>query len=74
MCPVPQDCFYASVFENEDPSLKLLPLAVQQKQIIVTCNYEARRRVSLTCRLGSFIAPLCTRAVQPLQTLRSLVD
>jgi hypothetical protein len=40
-----QDCFYASVFEHETPSLKILPLAVQQKQIIVTCNYEARRRV-----------------------------
>lgn len=24
--------------------LKTLPLAVQQKQIVVTCNYEARRR------------------------------
>ncbi|KAJ4381121.1 hypothetical protein N0V86_003468 [Didymella sp. IMI 355093] len=38
------DCFYASVFEREQPHLKALPLAVQQKQIIVTCNYEARRR------------------------------
>ncbi|OWP04098.1 hypothetical protein B2J93_5919 [Marssonina coronariae] len=38
------DCFYASVFEHERPELKSLPLAVQQKQIIVTCNYEARRR------------------------------
>ena len=38
------DCFYAAVFEREDPRLKSLPLAVQQKQIIVTCNYEARRR------------------------------
>ena len=38
------DCFYAAVFENENPALKRLPLAVQQKQIIVTCNYEARRR------------------------------
>ena len=38
------DCFYAAVFENENPALKHLPLAVQQKQIIVTCNYEARRR------------------------------
>ena len=74
MCPVPQDCFYASVFENEDPALKTLPLAVQQKQIIVTCNYEARRRVSLTCGLDSLIAPLYTRAVQHLQTLRSLED
>ncbi|KAH0259420.1 DNA/RNA polymerase, partial [Aureobasidium melanogenum] len=38
------DCFYASVFEAENPALKDKPLAVQQKQIIVTCNYEARRR------------------------------
>ncbi|EED24428.1 DNA polymerase iota, putative [Talaromyces stipitatus ATCC 10500] len=38
------DCFYASVLEAENPALKSLPLAVQQKQIIVTCNYEARRR------------------------------
>ena len=38
------DCFYASVFEARNPSLRSLPFAVQQKQIIVTCNYEARRR------------------------------
>lgn len=38
------DCFYASVFEAKNPALKSLPFAVQQKQIIVTCNYEARRR------------------------------
>lgn len=38
------DAFYASVVEQENPCLKELPLAIQQKQIIVTCNYEARRR------------------------------
>lgn len=38
------DCFYAAVFEAENPALKSLPLAVQQKQIIVTCNYVARAR------------------------------
>jgi len=38
------DCFYASVVEHERPALKSLPLAIQQKQIVVTCNYEARRR------------------------------
>lgn len=32
------------MFEAEQPVLKSLPLAVQQKQIVVTCNYEARRR------------------------------
>ncbi|EDN03785.1 conserved hypothetical protein [Histoplasma mississippiense (nom. inval.)] len=38
------DSFYASVFEVENPALKAVPLAVQQKQIVVTCNYEACRR------------------------------
>ena len=46
------DCFYAAVFENEQPALKSLPLAVQQKQIIVTCNYEARKRVNKFAVLG----------------------
>ena len=32
------------MFEVERPALKSQPLAVQQKQIVVTCNYEARRR------------------------------
>lgn len=32
------------MFEVEQPVLKSQPLAVQQKQIVVTCNYEARRR------------------------------
>ena len=38
------DCFYASVFEAKNPALRSLPFAVQQKQIIVTCNYTARAR------------------------------
>lgn len=33
--PAKDDCFYASVFEAENPALKAKPLAVQQKQIIV---------------------------------------
>jgi DNA polymerase iota len=32
------------VFEAENPALRTQPLAVQQKQLVVTCNYEARRR------------------------------
>ncbi|KAJ2979810.1 hypothetical protein NUW58_g7109 [Xylaria curta] len=36
------DCFYASVFENEIPSLKSQPLGVKQKSILATCNYVAR--------------------------------
>ncbi|KAI1639353.1 DNA/RNA polymerase [Biscogniauxia mediterranea] len=38
------DCFYASVFENENPALKSLPLGVKQKSILATCNYVARAR------------------------------
>ncbi|KAL1891460.1 hypothetical protein Cpir12675_004937 [Ceratocystis pirilliformis] len=38
------DCFYASVFEKHDPSLKSKPLVVRQKSIIATCNYVARAR------------------------------
>ncbi|KAK5736950.1 hypothetical protein LTR17_007097 [Elasticomyces elasticus] len=38
------DAFCCSVFESKNPALRSLPFAVQQKQIIVTCNYEARRR------------------------------
>ncbi|RFU27999.1 hypothetical protein B7463_g8331, partial [Scytalidium lignicola] len=40
---VDYDAFYASVFEAETPALRSVPLAVQQKQIIVTCNYKARQ-------------------------------
>ncbi|KAI0181935.1 DNA/RNA polymerase [Hypoxylon sp. FL1284] len=38
------DCFYASVFENANPTLKGLPLGVKQKSILATCNYAARAR------------------------------
>lgn len=38
------DAFYSAVVEAENPALKTIPLAIQQKQIIVTCNYVARER------------------------------
>ncbi|KAF2089843.1 DNA/RNA polymerase, partial [Saccharata proteae CBS 121410] len=44
LCHQDYDAFYATCFEVENPALRSLPLAVQQKQILVTCNYEARRR------------------------------
>ena len=41
------DCFYASVEMRDDPSLRNRPLAVggrpDQRGVIATCNYEARR-------------------------------
>ncbi|KAK7755649.1 hypothetical protein SLS62_002259 [Diatrype stigma] len=62
------DCFYASVFENLDPTLRSRPLGVQQKSILATCNYAARahgvrkpeaRRVcpDLVLRNGEDLAP-----------------
>ncbi|KAJ7335224.1 hypothetical protein JRQ81_013165 [Phrynocephalus forsythii] len=36
------DCFYAQVEMVYNPELKGKPLGVQQKYIVVTCNYEAR--------------------------------
>ncbi|CAH2296656.1 DNA polymerase iota [Pelobates cultripes] len=36
------DCFYAQVEMIRNPHLKTKPLGVQQKNIVVTCNYEAR--------------------------------
>jgi DNA polymerase-4 len=41
------DCFYASVEMRDDPSLRDVPLAVggrpDQRGVVATCNYEARR-------------------------------
>ena len=38
------DCFYAQVEMLRDPSLRDRPLGIQQKSIVVTCNYVARAR------------------------------
>ncbi|XP_072430269.1 DNA polymerase iota [Chiloscyllium punctatum] len=37
------DCFYAQVEMLRNPELKGKPLAVHQKHMVVTCNYEARK-------------------------------
>ncbi|KAI1608054.1 DNA polymerase iota subunit [Exophiala viscosa] len=57
------DCFYASVVENENPALKSVPLAIQQKQIVVTCNYEARRRGLRKLQLITEAKRVCPEAV-----------
>ncbi|KAI8483322.1 hypothetical protein Bbelb_389260 [Branchiostoma belcheri] len=38
------DCFYAQVEMIRDPTLRDKPLGIQQKNIVVTCNYVARKR------------------------------
>jgi DNA polymerase iota len=57
------DNFYAQTFEVADPALRGLPLAVQQKHIIVTCNYEARRRGLHKLQLISEAKKLCPDVV-----------
>ncbi|XP_077989165.1 DNA polymerase iota-like [Glandiceps talaboti] len=37
------DCFYAQVEMIRNPSLRDKPLGIQQKYIVVTCNYVARQ-------------------------------
>jgi DNA polymerase IV len=41
------DCFYASVEMRDNPALRALPIAVggraDQRGVVATCNYEARR-------------------------------
>ncbi|XP_068716159.1 DNA polymerase iota-like [Montipora foliosa] len=38
------DCFYAQVEMIRNPDLRNVPLGIQQKHIVVTCNYVARKR------------------------------
>ena len=47
------------MFENLDPDLKTRPLGIQQKQIIVTCNYPARDRGLHKLQLVSEAKKLC---------------
>lgn len=49
--------------EVEQPALKSLPLAIQQKQIVVTCNYEARRRGLRKLQLISEAKKVCPDVV-----------
>ncbi|ORY63988.1 uncharacterized protein BCR38DRAFT_433635 [Pseudomassariella vexata] len=53
------DCFYASVFENENPALRSLPLGIKQKSILATCNYVARARGVKKLMLISEAQKLC---------------
>ena len=57
------DCFYASVVENENPALKSVPLCIQQKQIIATCNYLARARGLYKLQRVSEVKQVCPEAV-----------
>lgn len=45
------DCFYAQVEMLRNPELRDVPLGIQQKNIVVTSNYEARKYGVQKCML-----------------------
>ena len=53
------DCFYAQVEMVSDPSLVSKPLGIQQKNIVVTCNYVARASGVGKCMFISEALKVC---------------
>lgn len=53
------DCFYAQVEMVKNPKLSNVPLGVQQKNIVVTCNYLARDFGVKKCMLITDALKLC---------------
>ena len=53
------DCFYAQVEMLRDLSLALKPLGIQQKNIVVTCNYVARQRGVGKCQYITEAMKVC---------------
>ncbi|XP_049959863.1 DNA polymerase iota isoform X2 [Schistocerca serialis cubense] len=57
------DCFYAQVEILKNPSLKDLPVGIQQKNIVVTCNYIAREYGVKKCMEVREAQSLCPQLV-----------
>ncbi|XWX00844.1 hypothetical protein V2A60_008867 [Cordyceps javanica] len=57
------DCFYAQVIENKHPHLKNKPLGVRQKNILATCNYNARARGVKKLMLVTEAVKICPELV-----------
>ncbi|CAH0400350.1 unnamed protein product [Chilo suppressalis] len=53
------DCFYAQVEMVKNPELRSVPLGIQQKNIVVTSNYEARNYGVQKCMLVTDALKLC---------------
>ncbi|KAL7821467.1 DNA/RNA polymerase [Trichoderma aethiopicum] len=53
------DCFYAQVAEHKNPALKSKPVGIKQKNILATCNYNARRRNVKKLMLVSEARKIC---------------
>ncbi|XP_034232008.1 DNA polymerase iota isoform X2 [Thrips palmi] len=56
---IDMDCFYAQVEERRDPALAGRPLGVKQKNIVVTCNYEARAAGVKKCMMVEDAMRIC---------------
>ncbi|XP_075982647.1 DNA polymerase iota [Anticarsia gemmatalis] len=53
------DCFYAQVEMVRNPELRSVPLGIQQKNIVVTSNYEARKYGVQKCMLITDALKVC---------------
>lgn len=53
------DCFYAQVEMLRNPDLRSIPIGIQQKNIVVTSNYEARKYGVQKCMLVSDALRVC---------------
>ncbi|XP_013147791.1 PREDICTED: DNA polymerase iota [Papilio polytes] len=53
------DCFYAQVEMVRKPELRSQPLGIQQKNIVVTSNYEARKYGIKKCMLVTDALKVC---------------
>ncbi|KAL6871109.1 DNA/RNA polymerase [Trichoderma novae-zelandiae] len=53
------DCFYAQVAEHKNPALKSKPVGIKQKNILATCNYNARRQNVKKLMLVSEAKTIC---------------
>lgn len=60
---IDMDCFYAQVEMIKNPSLTLVPLGIQQKNIVVTSNYLARERGINKCMLIEDAKKICPELV-----------
>ena len=55
------DCFYAQVEERRNPALRLRPMGVTQKFLVITANYEARKFGVHKCMRIDEARRLCKR-------------
>ena len=53
------DCFYAQVEMVRNPELRSVPLGVQQKNFVITSNYEARKYGVQKCMLVTDALKVC---------------